>query len=128
MVAAALDAAAGWEAPQGRSPYDPMTEILAYEPPAAGSSPLAWLLNGWAAGWRQGGREGGKYAPNLLAAIKGAAPSEQRSKFDPISGGCCLATWLQGLKTTHCVCVCVAVVVGVWPRAARGRPWSVVVQ
>ncbi|KAL4451327.1 hypothetical protein ABPG77_009399 [Micractinium sp. CCAP 211/92] len=86
MVAAALDAAAGWEAPQGRSPYDPMTDILDYEPPAAGSSPLSWLLNGWAGGWQYGGEEGGKYVPNLLAAIKGASPSAQRSKFDPISG------------------------------------------
>lgn len=91
MVAAALDAAAGWEAPQGRSPYDPMADILDYEPPAAGSSPLSWLLNGWAGGWQYGGEEGGKYVPNLLAAIKGASPSAQRSKFDPISGGCCTA-------------------------------------
>lgn len=105
MVAAALDAAAGWEAPQGRSPYDPVSDILAYQPPAGGSSPLTWLLNGWAAGWQQGGAEGGKYAPNLLAAIKGAAPSAQRSKFDPISGGCRgaggLPAW-AGRRGTHC--------------------------
>ena len=49
-MAAALDAAAGWEAPKGRSKFDPTAAVLAWEPPQGESGrwdPIGWLLDGW---------------------------------------------------------------------------------
>lgn len=107
MVAAALDAAAGWTPPTGDERYCPVNSLLAFEPPSKGArgawDPVGWLLDGWAGGWALGGSQAGSeggasllrgiQAPSgaakldPLGALRQVAPPTRRaagSKFDPV--------------------------------------------
>ena len=110
---AALDAAASWQGPArgGPTKYCPVSAVLATEAPshaagAAYSSPLAWLLDGWAANsegqhWVAGRGGGGKWDP--MAGLHDFSVSHQHSKWDPaaevLSGERALLRSIEGQCT-----------------------------
>ena len=106
---AALDAAASWQGPgSGPSKYCPVSAVLlaATEPPshpagAVHSSPLAWLLDGWAANSEGHGLAAGGLDPMAgFHDFSAAPPSHQHSKWDPaaevLSGD-----WLHSEHSHH---------------------------